>query len=67
MSGLVVGLLPVGLAGLLFVIAPGFLEPMFLKPPEILGLPMGVVILFMGGFFMFIGFLAIRRIVDIEV
>jgi tight adherence protein B len=67
MSGLVVGLLPIGLAGILFLIAPGFMEPMFLKPPEFLGLPMGVVILFAGGFFMFIGFMAIRRIVDIEV
>jgi tight adherence protein B len=67
MSGLVVGLLPIGLAGILFLIAPGFMEPMFLKPPELLGLPMGVVILFAGGFFMFIGFMAIRRIVDIEV
>ena len=33
----------------------------------ILGLPLGVVILFIGGFFMFLGFMAIRRIVDIEV
>jgi tight adherence protein B len=67
MSGLVVGLLPIGLAGILFVIAPGFMEPMFLKPPELFGLPMGLVILFVGGFFMFLGFMAIRRIVDIEV
>jgi tight adherence protein B len=67
MSGLVVGLLPIGLAGILFVIAPGFMAPMFLKPPEFLGLPAGVVILAVGGFFMFIGFMAIRRIVDIEV
>jgi tight adherence protein B len=67
MSGLVVGLLPIGLAAILFLIAPGFMEPMFLKPPEFLGLPMGVAILFAGGFFMFLGFMAIRRIVDIEV
>ena len=32
-----------------------------------LGLPLGVVILFMGGFMMFIGFMLIRKIVDIEV
>ena len=37
------------------------------KPPEALGLPLGVVILFFGGFMMFIGFMLIRRIVDIEV
>jgi tight adherence protein B len=67
MSGYVVGLLPIGLAGLLFIIAPKFMEPMFLNPPAVLGLPLGVVILFIGGFFMFLGFMAIRRIVDIEV
>jgi tight adherence protein B len=67
MSGYVVGFLPIGLAGLLFIIAPRFMDPMFLNPPEVLGLPLGVVILFIGGFFMFLGFMAIRRIVDIEV
>ncbi len=67
MSGYVVGFLPIGLAGLLFIIAPKFMEPMFLNPPSVLGLPLGVVILFIGGFFMFLGFMAIRRIVDIEV
>ena len=67
MSGYVVGFLPIGLAGFLFVIAPGFMEPMFENPPAFLGLPAGVVILFFGGFMMFIGFMLIRRIVDIEV
>ncbi len=67
MSGYVVGFLPIGLAGSLFVVAPGFMDPMFLKPPEMLGLPLGLVILFFGGFFMFLGFMAIRKIVDIEV
>jgi tight adherence protein B len=67
MSGYVVAGLPIGLAILLFIIAPNFMAPMFLNPPSILGLPLGVVILFIGGFFMFLGFMAIRRIVDIEV
>jgi tight adherence protein B len=67
LSGYVVGFLPIGLAGFLFVAAPNFMEPMFAKPPEALGLPLGVVILFIGGFMMFIGFMLIRRIVDIEV
>jgi tight adherence protein B len=67
LSGYVVGFLPIGLAGFLFVAAPGFMDPMFAKPPEILGLPAGVIILFFGGFMMFIGFMLIRRIVDIEV
>ena len=67
LSGYVVGFLPIGLAGFLFVAAPNFMAPMFEKPPEAFGLPLGVVILFMGGFMMFIGFMLIRKIVDIEV
>ena len=67
LSGYVVGFLPIALAGFLFVAAPNFMAPMFDKPPEALGLPLGVVILAMGGFMMFIGFMLIRKIVDIEV
>jgi tight adherence protein B len=67
LSGYVVGFLPIGLAGFLFVAAPHFMDPMFHKPPDAFGLPLGMVILFFGGFMMFIGFMLIRRIVDIEV
>ena len=67
LSGYVVGFLPIGLAGFLFIAAPGFMTPMFTKPPEVAGLPGGVVILIFGGIMMFIGFMIIRRIVDIEV
>ncbi len=67
LSGYVVGFLPIALAGFLFVAAPGFMEPMFANPPEVLGLPAGVVILIFGGFMMFVGFMLIRKIVDIEV
>jgi len=66
MSGYVVAGLPIFLVVVLSLIAPKFMEPMF-GPPEILGIPMGVIILLIGGIMMFIGFLAIRRIVDIEV
>ena len=52
---------------LLSVIAPTFMAPMLQKPPELLGLPAGMFILAGGGFMMFIGFIFIRRIVDIEV
>jgi len=58
---------PVRLAGFLFVAAPGFMDPMFFNPPGIAGLPAGVIILVFGGIMMFIGFMLIRRIVDIEV
>jgi tight adherence protein B len=67
LSGYVVAGLPIGLALFLFVAAPGFMEPMFANPPEILGLPAGVIILLIGGFMMFLGFMFIRKIVDIEV
>jgi tight adherence protein B len=67
LSGYVVGFLPIGLASFLFIAAPGFMEPMFANPPAVLGLPAGVVILCFGGFMMFIGFMMIRKIVDIEV
>ena len=43
------------------------MSAMFLNPPAILGLPAGVILLLFGGFMMFIGFMLIRRIVDIEV
>ena len=67
LSGYVVGFLPIGLAGFLFVAAPNFMDPMFRNPPDVLGLPAGVVILIFGGVMMFIGFMFIRKIVDIEV
>jgi tight adherence protein B len=67
LSGYVVGFLPIALAGFLFVAAPNFMDAMFLNPPSVLGLPAGVVLLLVGGFMMFIGFMLIRKIVDIEV
>jgi tight adherence protein B len=67
MSGYVVGFLPLGLAGLISLIAPSFMEPMFQKPPEMFGVPLGMILFAVGGFMMAIGFMAIRRIVDIEV
>jgi tight adherence protein B len=67
MSGYVVAGLPLGLMAILTVIAPSFMEPMFQDPPSVAGIPAGVILLGFGGFMMLIGFLAIRRIVDIEV
>ena len=67
LSGYVVGFLPIGLAGFIFLAAPKFFDPMFVNPPGLLGLPAGVIIMIVGGFMMFLGFMLIRRIVDIEV
>lgn len=66
-SGYVIVLLPVGLGALLFVISPTYMTPMTEKPPELLGLPLGIVLFMLGGLSMFIGWLFIRRIVDIKV
>ncbi len=49
MSGYVVAGMPIGLVGVLFVIAPTFMEPMFENPPGIFGLPAGVIILALAG------------------
>jgi tight adherence protein B len=67
LSGYVVGFLPIGLAGFLFIAAPGFMSPMFDDRVQLIGLPGGVVIMLIGVFMMFLGFMFIRKIVDIEV
>jgi len=66
-SGYVITLLPVGLAGILFVISPDYIGKLLQSPPDLLGLPAGVVFLLVGLTSMGIGFLFIRRIVDIKV
>ena len=67
LSGYVVGFLPFALAGFIYLAAPTFFNPMFENPPGIAGLPAGVIILATGIVSMLIGFMFIRRIVDIEV
>ena len=66
-SGYVITLIPVGLGLMLFLISPSYITVMFEKPPEMLGLPMGVVFFIVGLISMGIGYLLIRRVVDIKV
>jgi len=66
-SGYVITLLPVGLAGILFLISPGYMAAMVERPPEMLGLPMGIVFFIVGLISMGMGYMFIRRIVDIKV
>ena len=66
-SGYVITLLPVGLAFILFLISPGYMAVILDKPPELLGLPMGVVFFAVGLISMGMGYILIRRIVDIKV
>jgi tight adherence protein B len=67
MSGYVVGGLPIALAGFIYVAAPTFFDPMFSKPPDVIGIPLGVVLIAVAALMMGLGFFFIRRIVDIEV
>jgi tight adherence protein B len=67
MSGYVVGGLPIVLALFIYVVAPNFFTPMFQKPPDVIGIPTGVLLIGVAGVMMAIGFVLIRKIVDIEV
>ena len=67
LSGYVVGALPFFLAFFIFLAAPTFFDPMFIKPPDVLGIPLGLVLLSIAVMAMGAGFYFIRRIVDIEV
>jgi tight adherence protein B len=67
MSGYVVGGLPIALAGFIYVAAPTFFDPMFSKPPEVVGIPLGVILIGVAVLMMGLGFFFIRKIVDIEV
>src|SRR3990172_286290 len=50
-----------------YVISPSYITAMFEKPPETFGLPTGIIFLGVGLISMGIGYLFIRRIVDIKV
>jgi tight adherence protein B len=66
-SGYVITLLPVGLAAILFLVSPTYITPMLQRPPELFGLPMGIVFFVVGLISMGAGYMLIRRIVDIKV
>ena len=66
-SGYVITLLPVGLAFILFLISPNYMTVMFEKPPEMFGLPLGMIFFAVGLLSMAGGYVFIRRIVDIKV
>jgi tight adherence protein B len=67
LSGYVVAALPLGIIGVLSLIAPSYLAPLLMSPPTFVGLPLGMLFLAIGGVMMLIGFAAIRKIVDIKV
>jgi tight adherence protein B len=67
MSGYVVGGLPFFLAFFIYLAAPKFFDPMFVKPPDVIGIPLGLILMGIAVLSMGAGFVFIRRIVDIEV
>jgi tight adherence protein B len=68
LSGYVVGGLPFFLALFIYLAAPRFFDPMFASgDPQVLGIPLGVVLLIVAVMAMGAGFYFIRKIVDIEV
>jgi tight adherence protein B len=67
MSGYVVGGLPFFLAFFIYLAAPKFFDPMFVKPPDVIGIPLGLILMGIAVLAMGAGFFFIRRIVDIEV
>ena len=66
-SGYVITLLPIGLGGILFLISPSYIGRMLNPNPAILGLPAGIIFFIIGFISMAIGYVLIRRIVDIKV
>ena len=57
----VIASVPVPLWIALWILAPGFMEPVFLNPPAVLGLPAGVVIIAFAGGLATFGWLVARR------
>ena len=66
-SGYVITLLPVGLGGILFLISPTYIGRMLNPTPALFGLPAGIIFFIVGFISMGIGYILIRRIVDIKV
>jgi len=66
-SGYVITLLPVGLGVILFLISPSYMGALLKNPPEMFGLPTGIIFIIIGLISMGIGYVLIRRIVDIKV
>jgi tight adherence protein B len=59
-SGYLVAFLPIAIAGMINMISPAFMQPLFQKT-------IGQILLVVGGVMMAIGFFAIRKITDIKV
>src|SRR6185503_18178424 len=56
LSGYVVGALPFFLAFFIFLAAPKFFDPMFHSPPDVIGIPLGIILLGIATLMMGAGF-----------
>ena len=63
----IIASVPVPLWIALWILAPGFLEPVFINPPAMLGLPAGVVIIAIAGGLATLGWLVARRTRSVRV
>src|SRR5207237_1515190 len=59
-SGYVITLLPIGLAGILFLVSPAYIAPMLQRPPELFGMPTGIMFFGIALIIMGFGYLRIR-------
>ena len=66
-SGYVITGIPIALGFILFLISPTYMTPMFERPPEAFGLPLGIIFFAIGLLSMTMGYILIRRVVDIKV
>ena len=67
-SGTIISILPVGLGLILYGINPGYVAELWVRePPQVLNVPCGWFVMGFGFMMIFFGWLAIRKIVDIEI
>ena len=66
LSSGIIGSLPLVIFALLSLVSPNYLKPLFVVPPGVFGIPLGLVILGLAAVMTGIGFLLIRRITHIE-
>jgi hypothetical protein len=59
-TGYAIALVPLWVGILLGLFAAGYMEPVFANPPQIVGLPAGMVVVFIAGLLMAFGVLAMR-------
>ena len=67
LSSQIIGGLPLALFAVLSLISPNYLKPLFVAPPGVLGIPVGLILLVFAAMMTGFGFLIIQRIVHIEV